>query len=136
MKYGLFLYYSGESATCLNTPVLKCDEIPVEITHPMMVEIVRGQDNNRHPDVNFNAMDMQELATFMQEDLCLSMNSVAVIEESQFDVIEQIGDALLETMEDDSSTYRAAEVFGKILQNKSVSIISFPEGDGEVNDDE
>ena len=128
-KYGLFIFSTDESATCMNIPLHLTDSIPDEITQPMMVDIVFNSkgESDKTTRAEFEQMTISQLSDYLVDKCDLFMDTVAVIEESKFTEIEELGSELLDSMVDDSSCYEAAAEFGDVLRQLAVRCLVLPQ---------
>lgn len=143
MKYSVFPYSTEESATVYDSPVLnvEIDDPPSELSHELFAEVFFNL-----VVVNLNGQQLkytlQDVLTWSDEKiayemhwgaLCYDFNSLALIpfDQKTNDMLHEIAVALFETMGDDSSCYKAAEVWGNVLQGRADIILSLPEAPEE-----
>jgi hypothetical protein len=118
--YLVYLVSTDESATILNEPVFELDEIPSEITDEQVFDMVVGllKTNNETLPENIKtgseALEwMREEAIYYSEDLLVVVPNTGSVREKLFTV----GDALFDTMGDDSSCYAAAESWSNVVRS-------------------
>lgn len=140
MKYHLFPYNDDESATILHEPIVTIDTIPPalpkEIDHALLAEIYFGLqrinlkegEQPKYSMEDLMRMTMDQIAQDISENMTYDFSHVAIVPHSDavLQMFSDVGEALFELMGDDSSTYRAALAFARILETHSVAKLPFP----------
>jgi hypothetical protein len=123
-NYLVYLVSNDESATILNTAMFTLDAIPTEITdeqiYKMVVKLLKMNDETLPEDIKTGSAAlewMREEAMYYSENLLVVVPNDGKIRRKLYSV----GDALLRTMGDDSSCYRAAETWCSVVQSHGVA---------------
>jgi len=125
----MFLVYlasTDESATILEAPLLRLATRPTELTDELVRNVVREclvMNEEELPD-NFEAMTGEEALAYMRNEVAIysSENIVVVVDESNEKLLLTVGGALGRTMQDDSSSYAAAEVWGAVVTEHGLEV--------------
>lgn len=135
-KFNLYVFMDDESATLIECPVLRdVDPNMTELSLEQLREIVRffyPNDSNCVFKVDeIDGWSREKLGQAMWDGYCLSFSTCAIISETEETKIKLVGEALWKTMGDDSSCYRACEVFATLLKESAVTLVDFPEFDSD-----
>ena len=140
----VYLFFDDETATMMDTPVLRVPPNTRELTDEMVREILIAKlgstkylkDHEKYIPLAAG-WDRDKMADAMYALCCLILNNAALIEPKHAETISKVSDALGDCCGGDSSTYNACEAFGNVLKGLAVRVIPFPMPDldeGEARD--
>lgn len=137
MRYGLYVFLDDESATIWDEPFSHSyNPEQTDLTLKQRVDLVSKAQNPR-------AFTREQIAAWPEEaqyqflwDRCtLQFNSVAVIPPEHEEMLRSVADACYESFGTDSSTYRAVEIFNRVLKGLAVKVFRIPIGDSDREDE-
>lgn len=124
MSYLVYLVSTSESATVLNTPVFELDHTPDQISDEQLFEMVGELSKTEKQTIPDDITTGHEALDWMRYDQCFfySENLLVVVPNTELlkYALECVGDALMNTMDNDSSSYRAAEVWCSVVRSHKV----------------
>ena len=137
----VYLFFDDETATMMDTPVLRVppntQELTDEMVREILVDCLGHQEGNKKYIPLAAGWDRDKMADAMYALCCLILNNAALIEPKHAETISKVSDALGDCCGGDSSTYNACEAFGNVLKGFAVRVIPFPMPDldeGEARD--
>ena len=137
----VYLFFDDETATMMDTPVLRVppdtQELTDEMVREILVDCLGHQESNEKYIPLAAGWDRDKMADAMYALCCLILNNAALIEPKHAETISKVSDALGDCCGGDSSTYNACEAFGNVLKGLAVRVIPFPMPDldeGEARD--
>lgn len=137
----VYLFFDDETATMMDTPVLRVppntQELTDEMVREILVDCLGHQESNKKCIPLAAGWDRNKMADAMYALCCLILNNAALIEPKHAETISKVSAALGDCCGGDSSTYNACEAFGNVLKGFAVRVIPFPMPDldeGEARD--
>lgn len=137
----VYLFFDDETATMMDTPVLRVppntQELTDEMVREILVDCLGYQESNKKYIPLAAGWDRNKMADAMYALCCLILNNAALIEPKHAETISKVSAALGDCCGGDSSTYNACEAFGNVLKGFAVRVIPFPMPDldeGEARD--
>ena len=137
----VYLFFDDETATMMDTPVLRVppntQELTDEMVREILVDCLGHQESNKKYIPLAAGWDRNKMADAMYALCCLILNNAALIEPKHAETISKVSAALGDCCGGDSSTYNACEAFGNVLKGLAVRVIPFPMPDldeGEARD--
>lgn len=137
----VYLFFDDETATMMDTPVLRVppntQELTDEMVREILVDCLGHQESNKKYIPLAAGWDRNKMADAMYALCCLILNNAALIEPKHAETISKVSAALGDCCGGDSSTYNACKAFGNVLKGLAVRVIPFPMPDldeGEARD--
>lgn len=135
----VYLFFDDETATMMDTPVLRVPADTEQLTDEMVREVLVGCLGHRDENEKYIPLaagwDRDKMADAMWSLSCLILNNAALIDPRHAETISKVSDALGECCGGDSSTYTACGAFSELLKGLAVRVIPFPMPDLDHGED-